>query len=239
MNTPQANAYADTRMSDLEVQQAISAFVTKVFGWMTVGLLLTAVVAVYVASTPSLVERIFSGHTFLILVLVELGLVIVLSATVMKLSAGVASALFLLYSAVNGLTFSVIFLLYTTASIGTTFFVTAGTFGAMFVYGYVTKRDLTALGSLCVMGLIGIILASIGNLFFASNTLHWAITYIGIAVFVGLTAYDAQKIKMTGAVSGALDPSTAHKAAILGALALYLDFINLFLLLLRLFGRER
>ena len=233
-----ASTYSNA-MSDAAVQQAISAFVTKVFGWMAVGLLLTGVVAAYVAQTPSLVQTIFAGNTFIILIVAEIGLVIVLSAAITKLSAGAASVLFLLYSAVNGLTFSVIFLVYTASSIGSTFIVTAGTFGAMFIYGYVTKKDLTSLGSLCFMGLIGMIIASVVNMFVASSSLYWIITYGGILVFVGLTAYDAQKIKMTGAVSGALDPSTAHKAAILGALALYLDFINLFLLLLRLLGRRR
>lgn len=234
-----STTYTHDPMADVAIQQAISAFMTKVFGWMTIGLLLTGVVAAYVASTPSLVETIFEGSTFIILIIANLGLVIVLSAAINKLSPGVASVMFLLYSALNGVTFAVVLLVYTMESIGSTFLVTAGTFGAMYIYGHVTKRDLSGLGSLCFMGLIGIILASVVNMFMASSGLYWMITYIGIAIFVGLIAYDAQKIKMIGATSGALDPATAHKAAIMGALALYLDFINLFLLLLRLLGRRR
>ena len=219
------------------VQQ--NTFVSKVFGWMAGGLLLTAIVALAVANTPSLTRAIYGNPAVLIgLIIGELVLVVVLSAAINRMSAGLATALFLLYAAVNGVVLSFIFLLYTRASITTTFFVSAGTFGAMSLYGYYTKRDLTSIGSLCFMALIGLIIGSVVNLFWANEMLYWLITYAGILIFVGLTAYDAQKIKRMGLSIGG-DGQLARKAAVLGALAIYLDFINLFLLLLRLLGRRR
>ncbi len=167
----------------------------------------------------------------------ELGIVIALSAAIGRFQSSTALFMFFAYSFLNGLTLSTIFLVYTKASIANTFFVTAGTFAAMSVYGYTTKRDLTSMGSFLMMGLIGIIIASFVNFFFHSPAFYWLITYAGIAIFVGLTAYDAQKIKEM-AYAGFAGSEEERKGAIIGALRLYLDFINLFLLLLRIFGRR-
>lgn len=156
-----------------------------------------------------------------------------------KISGSLATTLFMLYSVLTGLTLSVVFMQYTGASIGSTFVVTAGTFGAMSVYGYTTKRDLTGLGSMMVMGLIGIIIASVVNIFLQSSAMYWAITYIGVIVFVGLTAYDTQKLKAIGEQVSADDRENYRKYSIMGALTLYLDFINLFLMLLRILGDRR
>ena len=212
-------------------------FVQKVYVWMTAGLALTGVVAAILVTHPDLMKQLVQSGAFWGIFIGQLLLVMVLSWGINRISATVATALYLIYAASMGLIFSVVFLVYTGESIAATFFVTAGTFGAMSVYGYATKRDLTSLGSLCFMGLIGIIIASIVNVFLHSTVTYWAITYIGIAIFIGLTAYDTQKIKQM-ALMGFVG-ETARKAAIMGALALYLDFINLFLLLLRLFGRRR
>jgi hypothetical protein len=214
---------------------AVKAFVMKVFAWMSTGLLITAVVAVSVASSPSLIRTV--GESAWILLLVELGLVMAISWGINHMSSTVAAGLFLVYSAVNGMTLSFIFLVYTTASISSTFFITAGVFGGMAAYGYFTKRDLTSWGSLLVMGLFGIILASIVNIFLHSETIYWAITYIGVIIFVGLTAYDTQKVKLMAESGG--DEETRNKGAVLGALSLYLDFVLLFIYLLRIFGKRR
>ncbi len=215
-----------------------SEFMRQVYNWMGLGLALTAVVAMWVASSPAAVEVIF-GTPFLFfgLIIAELILVFTLSAALGRLSAATASLMFFVYAGLNGLTLSVVFLVYTQASIAQTFFITAGTFAAMSIYGYTTKRDLTSWGSFLFMGLIGVILASLVNLFLASPAIYWVITYAGIIVFVGLTAYDTQKLKEM-ALRGFGDEETARKGAVMGALALYLDFINLFLMLLRLFGRR-
>ncbi len=216
-----------------------SGFVARVYNWMGLGLATTAVVALLTASSPSLLNLIFgSQFVFLGLVLGELGLVIALSAAISRLQATTAALMFFLYSALNGLTLSAIFLAYTSASIANTFFVTAGTFGLMSLYGYTTKRDLTSWGSFLFMGLIGIILASVVNLFMRSEAISWLVTYAGVIVFVGLSAYDAQMIKQMAA-SGFGDEESERKSAVIGALRLYLDFINLFLMLLNIFGRRR
>ncbi len=231
----QTNAIA--RPGSVELAQ--QRFVAKVYWWMCVALLTTGFVSYYVASNPSLIATIFgNGMLFLFLIIAQFGLVIALSAAINRLSAMTATALFFLYSALTGLTLSVIFIAYTQESLVTTFLVTAGTFGATAFYGYVTKKDLTQIGSLAFMGLIGIIIASVVNWFFQSTFLNTVITYIGVLVFVGLTAYDTQKIKQMGPKfqSGS---EQEQKGAVLGALRLYLDFINLFLMMLRLFGRRR
>ena len=216
-----------------------NTFVAKVYGWMSIGLLLTAIVALATVNTPSLIAAIFLNKAlFFGLIIGELLLVVVLSAAINRIPAGAATALFLLYAAINGLTLSVIFLVYTQASIASTFFVTAGTFGALSLYGYFTKRDLTTIGHLCGMALFGLIIASVVNFFVANSTLYWVVTYAGVVIFVALTAYDTQKIKQIGMSIGE-DGQVVRKAAIMGALRLYLDFINLFLLLLRLMGRRR
>jgi FtsH-binding integral membrane protein len=172
------------------------------------------------------------------LLIMELVLVWGLSAAINKLPAVLATLIFLFYAALNGVTFSVIFLVYQLGSIAYTFFITAAMFGAMSVFGYVTKIDLTKVGGFLMMGLVGLIIASVVNIFVASSTLDWLISYIGVFIFVGLTAYDTQKIKnMSMNVESASEEG--NKASIMGALALYLDFINLFLLLLRIMGRRR
>lgn len=169
----------------------------------------------------------------------QLGLVFVLSGMVQKLSAAAATSLFMLYSALTGLTLASIFIVYTYSSIASTFVVTAGMFGAMSLYGYTTKRDLSGIGSMMFMGLIGIILASLVNIWLKSPALTWVITYAGVIIFVGLTAYDTQKLKAMGEQLNPEDKDNFRKYSILGALTLYLDFINLFLMLLRIFGNRR
>ncbi|WP_456473478.1 Bax inhibitor-1/YccA family protein [Desulfolithobacter sp.] len=220
-------------------QEASTIFLAKVFNWMAIGLGLTGVVAFFTAQT-GLAMAIIGTPLFMILLIAELGLVFFLSARIDKIQAATATGLFLGYSVLNGLTLSTVFLAYTRASIGGTFLITAGMFGAMAVYGMVTKRDLSGMGSFLFMGLIGIILASIVNIFLNSSSLYWTISVIGVLVFVGLTAWDVQKIKMIGE-QGIMDQgeSAIRKGAIIGALALYLDFINLFLMLLRFFGSSR
>ena len=221
------------------VAEVQSEFIRRVYNWMGIGLATTAIVAMFTASSPTLINLIFgTPMVFFILIIGQLGLVIALSAAINRLQASTASLMFFLYSALTGLTLSAIFLAYTQASIASTFFITAGTFAAMSIYGYTTKRDLTSWGSFLFMGLIGIILASVVNMFMRSEAIYWVVTYGGILVFVGLTAYDSQKIKQMAA-QGFGDAEMERKGAVIGALRLYLDFINLFLLLLRLFGRRR
>ncbi|EOV7882727.1 TPA: Bax inhibitor-1/YccA family protein [Yersinia enterocolitica] len=218
----------------------IQAYMAQVYGWMTCGLLLTAVVAWYAANTPEVMNFIFSSQiTFFGLIIVQLGLVFVISGMVNRLSGSMATSLFMLYSALTGLTLSSILIMYTGASIASTFIICAGMFGAMSVYGYTTKRDLSGMGSMLFMGLIGIVLASIVNIWLKSPALMWAVTYIGVLVFVGLTAYDTQKLKNMGAQLDSNDRDNFRKYSIVGALTLYLDFINLFLMLLRIFGNRR
>lgn len=216
-----------------------NSFVARVYNWMGLGLATTALVALVTASSPTLLNLILgSQFIFLGLILGELGLVIALSTAISRLQATTATMMFFLYSALNGLTLSAIFLSYTSTSIANTFFVTAGTFGLTSLYGYATKRDLTSWGGFLFMGLIGIVLASVVNLFMRSEAIHWLVTYAGVIVFVGLSAYDAQKIKQMAAY-GFGDEESERKSAVIGALRVYLDFINLFLLLLNLFGRRR
>jgi uncharacterized protein len=214
-------------------------FMRRVYNWMGLGLALTALVSLYTTSNPQLLSLILGNSlVFFGLIIGELALVIILSAAINRLQASTATLLFFLYSAMNGLTLSVIFLAYTRASIASTFFVTAGTFGVTSFYGYTTQRDLTSWGSFFFMGLIGIILASVVNIFLHSPMIYWVVTYAGILVFVGLAAYDTQKLKEM-ALAGFADEETARKSAVMGALALYLDFINLFLMLLRILGSRR
>ncbi|MCE5334383.1 MAG: Bax inhibitor-1/YccA family protein [Desulfobacteraceae bacterium] len=215
-----------------------SEFVRRVYNWMALGLAVTAITALFTVSSPALLQFVFgSPMTLIVLIVAELGLVVALSAAINKLSSSTALLMFFGYAFLNGLTLSAIFLVYTKASIANTFFVTAGTFAAMSVYGYTTKKDLTSWGSFLTMGLIGVIIASVVNIFMNSPMIYWLITYAGIVVFVGLTAYDAQQIKAM-AYSGFSGYEMERKGAIIGALRLYLDFINLFLLLLRVFGRR-
>ncbi len=218
---------------------SISNFLPRVYGWMTAGLALTALAAMLTLSSQELLNLIFGNRLiFYGLIFGELGLVIALSAAINRISAGTATLLFLLYSSLNGVTFASIFLIYTSSSIASTFLISAGTFGAVSLYGFVTKRDLSGWGSFFFMGLIGIVIASVVNIFLQSAMITWIVSYVGVFVFVGLTAYDTQKIKRIGA-AGFSDEASRRKASILGALTLYLDFINLFLMLLRILGNRR
>ncbi|MGL9769638.1 MAG: Bax inhibitor-1/YccA family protein [Sodalis sp. (in: enterobacteria)] len=215
-------------------------FMAHVYGWMTCGLLLTAFVAWYAERTPTLLQFIFSNQlTFFCLIIAQLALVFIISSMVTRLSGAVATSLFMLYSALTGLTLASIFIIYTTSSIASTFVVTAGMFAAMTLYGYSSKRDLSSFGNLLFMGLIGIVLASLVNTFLKSTALMWAVTYIGVVVFVGLTAYDVQKLREMGAQLSLNNEDEFRKYSIVGALSLYLDFINLFLILLRIFANRR
>ena len=220
-------------------QEASTIFLAKVFNWMAIGLAVTGGVA-FLTAESGMARTLVASPIFFVFVLAELVMVFFLSARIDKLQPGKATGLFLGYSVLNGLTLSTIFLAYTHASIAGTFLVTAGMFGAMAVYGLVTKRDLSGMGSFMFMGLIGILLASVVNIFLHSSALYWAISAIGVLVFVGLTAYDVQKIKTIGE-EGIMQQGEAaiRKGSIIGALALYLDFINLFLMLLRFFGGNR
>lgn len=216
-----------------------NTFFQKVYLWMTAGLAVTALTSYLMLSSQSAMQLLFGNRmVFFVLIFAELGLVIAMSAAINRISATTATLMFLGYSALNGVTFAAIFLLYTRSSIASAFLVTSGTFAAMSVYGYVTKRDLTGFGSFLFMGLIGIIIASVVNMFLHSAMIYWITSYIGVFVFVGLTAYDTQKIKQIGQ-AGFANEQVRHKAAILGALRLYLDFINLFLMLLRVMGNRR
>nr|WP_236612350.1 Bax inhibitor-1/YccA family protein [Elizabethkingia anophelis] len=212
---------------------------SKVYGWMSLALVVTGLIAYLVSESPALINAIVLNKLlFYGLIFAELGLVIWLSTRIAKMSSTTAIAAFMGYAILNGLTLSIIFLAYTPTSITSTFFITAGTFAVMSVYGYVTKTDLTKVGKILMMLLVGIIIASIVNMFLNSPMIYWITTYIGVAVFVGLIAYDTQKIKnyfleLNG------DESLMGRMAIMGALTLYLDFINLFLFLLRLFGGGR
>ncbi|WP_127957835.1 Bax inhibitor-1 family protein [Serratia microhaemolytica] len=218
----------------------LQAFMAQVYGWMSCGLLLTAFVAWYAAGSPQIQYLLLSSKfAFYGLIIAQLGLVFVISGMINRLSGAMATSLFMLYSALTGLTLSLLLLIYTGESIASTFIITAGMFGAMSFYGYTTKRDLSGFGSLLFMALIGIVLASLVNLWLQSSALMWAVTYIGVVVFVGLTAYDTQKLKAMGEQLDPADKEGFRKLSIFGALTLYLDFINLFLMLLRIFGNRR
>lgn len=217
-----------------------SALMRKVYLWMTLGLVMTGLAAAYVAGNASLMQALFSSSTsVLLLVLVELGVVFYFSARIMHMSFATAGVLFAVYALLNGVTLSVIFVLYSLEGIMTTFFVTAGMFGAMSLVGYFVKRDLSAIGRFLFMALIGLIIATVVNLFVASSALYWGITYLGVLIFAGLTAYDTQKIKHMLMSYGTEVNDGTMKLALLGSLTLYLDFVNLFLYLLRFFGGNR
>lgn len=215
-------------------------FLATVYVWMFIGLALTSAVAWFVASTPGILYAILDSPFILWgLLILELLLVIVLSAAINKISAGVATFLFLLYSAVNGATLSFILLVYTGESVFMAFVAATCLFATLSFYGYVTGRDLTSLGSLLTVGLIALIICGVINMFVGSNGFGYLISLVGIVVFLGLTAYDTQKILRVGERLKDQGYDAVKKAAILGALALYLDFINLFLYLLRIFGKRR
>lgn len=220
--------------------ETMNVFLRGVFNWMAVGLGVTALVAYTVAGTPAIVQTLFTNQIVLWgLILAQFGLVLALSGAVHRMSAGMATGLFLLYSALNGTTLSAVLLVYTAASVFKAFIVCTGMFAMMSVYGATTKKDLTSWGSFLFMGLIGIILASVVNIFLGSSTLDFVISGIGVLIFTGLTAYDVQKLKVMGESAPMDDTLAVRRGTILGALTLYLDFINLFLFLLRFFGASR
>lgn len=218
---------------------AFPALMRKVYVWMTLALVLTGITAYGVASSPGLMMTIIQTPAIMWgLIIAELAIVIAISAAINRLSLTTATLLFVLYSVLNGATLSLIFAVYTMSSIANVFFITAGTFGVMAAYGYFTKRDLSSWGKLLLMALIGLIIATLVNIFLVkSSGFDLILSYAGVLIFVGLTAYDTQKIKQMLAMQTDMGEG-AQKVALLGALSLYLDFINLFLYLLRIFGRR-
>lgn len=223
---------------DAQTTAVRNGVLNRVYTWMTAGLLVTGAVAMFVANSVALTRLIFGNPIiFFGLFLVQIVAVVGLSAAVNRLSPAVALAIFMGYATLNGLTFAAIFLAYTAESIAGTFFVTAGMFGSMSAYGYFTRRDLSGLGNFLFMALIGLLLASLVNIFWANSALYWIITYAGVLIFVGLTAWDTQKIKHLAAQVN--NETEAGRVAAIGALTLYLDFINLFIYLLRILGNRR
>lgn len=219
---------------------AQSALFRSVYLWMTLALAITGFTAMYIAKSYTSLEMIAQNSMmFWGLLIAEIGLVMYLSARIQRISFTTATLLFIAYSIVNGLTLSILFMVYTMSSIATTFFITAGTFGAMALFGYITKKDLTRIGSLCGMAVIGLIIAMIVNMFLHNSMMDMVISGIGVLVFVGLTAYDSQKIKQMLTGNDIEINETTQKIALMGALTLYLDFINLFIYLLRLFGDRK
>ena len=218
---------------------ALPSLMRKVYLWMTLALVITGLTSYEVATSEKILYAIFSNQIYMWgIVIAELALVMTISAAINRLSLLTATLLFILYSVLNGVMCSTVLIAYTMESIATTFFITAGTFGAMALIGYTTKTDLSSLGKIALMGLIGIIIATVVNIFVGSSTMGMIISYIGVAIFVALTAYDVQRIRAMLAQYEYADES-AQKVALIGALSLYLDFINLFLYLIRIFGDRR
>lgn len=216
---------------------AVNTLIRRVYLWMSIALGITGLTAWVVAGSSWAINLMY-GNTFVFwgLLIAQLVLVFTISGAVRKLSFGTMYMLYILYSFLTGVTFSFIFLLYTKSSIASTFLVTAGIFAVMSLYGYITKKDLTSWGNIMLMALVGVILASVVNFFLKSEMLYWIVTYVGVFVFVGLIAYDTQKLK---ALAGMEENESTSKLALMGALSLYLDFINLFLMLLRIMGRQK
>ena len=228
-----------TSTSTAQSGVAVRSLFKSLYMQMAAALAVTGLTAFFLADSQAYWDFLANNPSFIwICLFAELGLVLLLSARVMRMSISAATLLFIAYSVLNGVTLSTIFLVYELGTIATTFFVTAGTFFAMSVVGYATKMDLSRVGNVLYMMLIGLLIATVVNIFVASSTLYWIITYAGVIIFVGLTAWDTQKIKQMFYEYGTNDES-GHKLALLGALTLYLDFINLFLFLLRIFGGSR
>ncbi len=227
------------RERDLAMSAAFPALMRKVYVWMALALVITGLTAYGVATSPGLLMALATNRIlFFGLIIAEFALVIGISGAINRLSLATATLMFVLYSVVNGATLSLIFVIYTMSSISSVFFITAGTFAVMALIGYTTKTDLSSMGKLLFMALIGIIIASVVNIFLKSTGLELIVSYVGVLVFVGLTAYDTQKIKRMLLEAGDTG-ETAQKIALLGALSLYLDFVNLFLYLLRIFGDRK
>ena len=238
MNYNELNFGMTTREQELSMSAAFPILMRKVYVWMTLALVITGVTAYGVATSPGLMMAIATNKLlFWGLIIAEFGLVVAISAAINKLSLTTATLLFVLYSVINGATLSFIFAIYTMSSIASVFFITAGTFAVMAVIGYTTKKDLTSMGRILFMALIGIIIATIVNIFLKSTGLQMIVSYLGVLIFVGLTAYDSQKIKQMLLMAPDAGEG-AQKIALLGALSLYLDFVNLFIYLLRIFGRR-
>ena len=238
MNTSQLPSAFNLQASEMQ-SEIRRGFIVRVYAWMTFGLLITAASAFITLVVPGVIQALTSNSIIFIgLVVAELAVVIVLSAAINRFPPAVAGLLFTGYAVLNGITLSLLVLVYTSSSIALTFGVTACTFGIMTLFGFTTQRDLTKLGSLLIMALIGMILASLLNLFLNNSAIYWITTYLGILIFVGLVAYDTQKLKSMS-LSVGQNGELAKRASIMGALALYLDFINLFLLILRILGRRR
>jgi hypothetical protein len=233
-NNPGWQTTSAAEVNSTVAREAQRTFMARVYGWMFAGLMLTGVVAIFTVSNQPLLELAVQWRFPLLLA--ELGLVFVLSLAAPKLSGPVAAVMFMAYAALTGMTLSIYFLIYTAGSIGQAFVMTAGLFGAMSIYGTVTKKDLSSWGSFLFMGLIGVIIAGLVNLFMRSDMMSFVISCACVVVFTGLTAYDTQKLRQMHASTGY---SSAATVSVVGALTLYLDFINLFLALLRLFGRRR
>ena len=225
---------------DSNTQSGYLAIWKNVYLWMTLALGISGVTAIAVANSPQLLELLYgNGLALFILFIAQLGLVWLISARISSISINTATALFIAYSILTGVTLASIFIVFTQESIASVFFISAGTFAAISLYGYTTKRDLSNWRTYLLMGLIGLIIASVVNWFMHSEMLYWIISYVGVLVFVGLTAYDTQKIKQMALVSYNQEGEISQKIALLGALTLYLDFINLFIYLLRIFGRRK
>jgi len=220
-----------------QAAERIGGFLRSVYGWMAVGLAITALTATAVAGSPAIIVAIAKNSLlFWGLIIAQFGIVIALSGRVDRMAASTASALFIAYSVLTGMTMSFILLAYTGESVASTFVVTAGMFGALAAFGTVTRKNLMGWGQFLFMGLIGVVLASVVGIFWQNDALQFATAFVGVVVFTGLTAYDAQRLK---AMALAMPEGQAGSYAIVGALALYLDFVNLFLMLLRLFGGRR
>lgn len=226
------------RQQEMTNASTFKVLMRKVYLWMTLALMITGITAAGVANSPNILALIYSSQVVMWgIIIAEFGLVIYISARLEKLSLSTATTLFALYSILNGVMLSSLFLLYSTAIISKVFFITAGTFGVTALYGYATKKDLSSLGNILFMALIGLVIATVVNVFMKSAMFDLILSYIGVIIFVGLTAWDSQKIKHMMMVQQDADES-AQKLALIGALSLYLDFINLFLYLLRIFGRS-
>lgn len=226
------------RGTDMSVASALPALMRKVYVWMTLALVITGFTAYAVATSPALLMAIVGNRFVLLgLIVAELALVVGISGAINRLSLAVATLMFVLYSVINGATLSVVFLAFTMSSITSVFFITAGTFATMALVGYTTKKDLTSMGRMLFMALIGLVIATVVNMFMRSSGLDMILNYVGVLVFVGLTAYDTQKIKEQLMMADNMGEA-AQKVALVGALTLYLDFINLFLYLLRILGKR-
>lgn len=231
--------YQQNYTESAELKKLQATYITKVYGWMFLALMITGLIALLAGSNPAYENFVRQNPNSLYILMIGTFLIVVgMSVGINRISSLTATFLFILYAALNGVTFGILFLVYTRNSIASTFMVTSLTFGIMSAIGYFTKKDLTGIGQFLMMALIGIIIGSVANWFLQSPMLYWIITYVGLFVFIGLTAYDTQKIKKMAIVQ-LENPEAGKKGAILGALTLYLDFINIFLLLLRLMGGRK